>query len=157
MTGSATKAKQHALRLLGYRGRSERELRGRLAQKGFGDDIISDVVDDLKDAGLLNDQALAVHLRRYALENKRLGFEGARRFLLERGIDRATADSVVGFDEESEVRTIRTLAERRIKTGRGMNPSSSKKLWAFFVRRGFAPSSIRKALRTLQQCEEADL
>jgi len=48
-----------AARYLGYRPRSEAELRERLHQRGFGDDNINAVLELLKEQGLIDDVAFA--------------------------------------------------------------------------------------------------
>jgi len=152
LTGSAVK---YAIRLLAYRGRSEQELRDRLAQKGFGEDIISGAIRELKQAGFIDDLAFAGQMRRYAIEQKLLGTEGVRRFLLRKGIRRETVDAVIGFDEEAEFANILKLAEKKLRgSGLSPDPASMKRLWAFLVRRGYAPHVIRKALREYRAFEE---
>ena len=55
-------AKSYALKLLGYRSRSEKEMTERLKKKGFDGTVINSVVKFLKDTGLIKDEALAAEL-----------------------------------------------------------------------------------------------
>jgi len=48
-----------AVRFLGYRPRSESELRNRLARRGFTSDIIETVITKLAEQGLINDSSFA--------------------------------------------------------------------------------------------------
>ncbi|MFA6056323.1 MAG: hypothetical protein WC769_13220, partial [Thermodesulfovibrionales bacterium] len=74
-------AKQYALKLLGYRGRSEKELKDRMTGKGFSDTLISSTIDHLKNLGFVNDVSLAESLKREATASKFFSRNGARRYL----------------------------------------------------------------------------
>jgi len=92
LTGSAAKARLYALTLLRYRGRSEKELRDRLRKKGYQQVDIDATVVNLRDSGFLDDKALAENLKRQAMTNKLLGFDGARRLMQQRGLPRQIID-----------------------------------------------------------------
>ncbi len=147
MTGSGTSARQYALRLLSYRDRSERELRDRLAKKGFNEDIIGAAIAQLRDAGLIDDRAFALSLCRQARENKLLGHNGVRLYLLTKGISRALVDEVTDYDEEQEIVTIRKLIRKKYRHVASPAPADIKRLRSFLLRKGYAPDVIRRALR----------
>src|SRR4030042_1327808 len=58
------KARQYALKLLSYRGRSVRELQERLKMRGFPEHVASSAINHLQHTGLINDLALADDLKR---------------------------------------------------------------------------------------------
>ena len=157
MTASAHDAKRYAFRLLGYRGRSERELRERLGKKGFPEEEISRTLADLKRSGFIDDAALAGHLRRQALEQKHLGYAAARQFMRRRGLPRDVVDDALGYDEETELVNARKLLDKKCRTmGNYLTEKDRKRLYDFLARRGFAGSVIGKALRELTFCEGED-
>ena len=157
MTASAHDAKRYAFRLLGYRGRSERELRERLEKKGFSGDEISRTLEDLKRSGFVDDEALAGHLRRLALEQKHLGYAAARQFMRKRGLPRELVDAALGYDEETELENARRLLDKKCRTmGNYLTEKDRKRLYDFLSRRGFAGGVIGKALKELRFGEGED-
>ncbi len=157
MTDSEGSAKKYAFRLLSYRSRSEKELRQRLEKKGFSEPQISDTLKHLKQAGYLDDQALALDLKRQAFNNKLLGNSSAKRFLLNRGVPVEIVNTTLEYDEETEAQKIQKLIDKKLKTmGNYPDEKKEKRLWDFLVRRGYTFSTIRNALQNLIRLEEAE-
>lgn len=155
MTDSDNDARLYALKLLGYRGRSERELRERLHRKGFHHDLIDAALLSLKKAGLIDDRALAGNLKRQAFERKLLGYEGARSYMLKRGLPRHVVESSLTYNEEAELEHALKLVEKKLASMANY-PAKKKKarLWNFLVRRGYSSGVIRKAMRDFNFDEE---
>ena len=155
MTGSAIKARSYALTLLRYRDRSERELRDRLRKKGCNQDEIETVIGDLRNAGFLNDEALAENLKRQAMANKLLGFDGARRFMQQRGLTRDIIDRVLAYDEDTELLGIERLIDKKQKSiEKYPEPKRTRSLIGFLMRKGYPLHVIRKALKNRYRDEE---
>jgi len=155
LTDSASEAKLYALRLLGYRGRSERELRDRLDRKGFRPDLINRTVLQLKQAGLIDDVALAANLRRLAFERRLLGHKGARSFMLKRGLPLSVVESALDYDEGTDLENaVRFLDKKRTSMENYTAVERKRKLWNLLARRGYSPGVIRKAMRDFNFDEE---
>ena len=134
--------------MLRYRSRSEKELRDRLRQKGCSQEEIEGTIAYLREAGFLDDEALAEDLKRQAITNKLLGFDGARKFMQQRGLSRELIDAALGYDEETEFRNIRKLIEKKWKSiERYPEPKRTRTLTAFLMRKGYHLGLIRKALK----------
>ncbi len=147
MTGSAAEARRYALRLLAYRGRSEKELRERLERKGYGADVIATVTDDLRNAGFIDDAVLASGLVRQAREGKLLGCHAARLFIERRGVGRDLAEAVMEYDEGEELSTLRKLIGKKTRlSGVPRTPREKQRLWNFLSRKGYSTRLIRKAM-----------
>lgn len=158
MTGSAVEARRYALKLLGYRSRSERELRRRLSQRGYQEPIVGETICFLKASGLVDDLACAENLRRIASEGKMLGYEAARNFLSERGIPRDVIDAVISYDEDREFRNARKLLDKRLRTmGNYLTDKDRKKLWSYLLRRGYSNITIRKAMSEMNIEEDSGI
>src|SRR3989344_8393332 len=99
-------ALEYALKLLGYRARTEKELQERLAGKKYEPEIIGDVLAKLVKANLVNDQEFASN---YARDKLSISRRGPRRIyfeLVRRGVAKDIADQatkLVNKDEELEV------------------------------------------------------
>jgi regulatory protein len=141
--------------LLSYRSRSEKELKERLEKKGFSECHISSTLRRLKQAGFLDDHALALDLKRQAFNNKLLGHNSAKQFLLSRGVPDEIVNTALIYDEETERQTIQKLIEKKLKTmGACPDKKKEKKLWDFLVRKGYTFSTIRNAFHNLIKTEE---
>lgn len=156
MTGSAREAKRYSLKLLAYRGRSEQELRGRLARKDFEESVIESVTQDLKKAGFIDDTQLAINLKRQAREGRLLGHHAARMFLLKRGLSREVVDAVLDYDQDEELYALRRLLEKKARLADDIQtPAGRRRLWNFLVRKGYSTEIIRRAMKELDYDEEA--
>lgn len=141
--------------LLNYRSRSEKELRERLEKKGFSEEHISGTLRYLKEAGYVNDPALALDLKRQAFDNKLLGHNSAKRFLLNRGLPDAIIEETLEYDEETEAGKIKKLIEKKLRTaGDYPDKKKEKRLWDFLVRKGYRSGTIRNALHDIIRIEE---
>lgn len=147
MIDSQNNAKKYSLKLLGYRGRSENELKHRLIDKGFADNTVSGAINFLKQHGYIDDITLAGNLRREALKNRLLGYNGAKRFMLKRGLTLKVIESALEYDEELDMQNALRLADKRINTtGNDFSFAAKRRLWNFLARRGYSFITIKKVL-----------
>jgi regulatory protein len=156
LTGSACSARNYALKLLSYRGRSERELKERLLRKGFSEEEIAEAFSLLRKAGLLSDKSLAGDLKRQAFEGKLLGHRGARALMEKRGLSGETIDEVLDYDEERELTNAQKLMDKKVAHMGNyyLTEAEKKRLWQFLARRGYSCDVIRRTMRNLKLDEE---
>lgn len=144
------RALEKALRLLSYRPRSEGEVRARLRRQGFGEGVISHVVERLRGLGLLDDLAFAL-----AFKESREAFRPRSKRLLERELrgkgvaPEVVAEAVADVDDESEayragLKKSRQLAGKEFSEFR-------RKLAAYLSRRGFDWEVIKAVTERLWQ------
>ncbi|MFO0752856.1 MAG: regulatory protein RecX [Thermodesulfovibrionales bacterium] len=153
---TAKSALQHAFKLLGYRDRSEKEMRGKLAQKGFSEGVIGETLRLLKEKRFIDDGRLAEILKRDAVERRHFGRRGAKGYLLKRGIPGDVADAVLGGADEY-LDAARELVEKKLKTLKGYDREAvRRKLWGVLSRRGFSSDVIRQAMKSFWDKEEFD-
>lgn len=142
------KARQYALRLLSYRGRSVRELEERLRRKGFPEYVVSFTIRHLKHTGLIDDKALAEALKREAMTTKFLSQYGARRFMLARGISREIVDSIFSPDEKEDIKNANRLVDKKLRIIE--NPPTEKikrRLHNLLFRKGYSLETIESVLK----------
>jgi regulatory protein len=80
------KAKQRAFRLLAMRARSEKELRDKLKEKGFGESVVEEVAARLRELNYLDDESFARQWARNLAVNKLFGNRRIEASLVEKGI-----------------------------------------------------------------------
>lgn len=142
------KTKKAALRLLGFRPRSESELRRRLAQKQLPREAVETVVDQLKKERWVDDEKFA---RLYALSRMQSGSFGkgrVRRELTQRGLTGALVErGMTAIADIDETAVARGLVEKRLATMRGLSADAKKRrLHGFLLRRGFSVQVVFKVL-----------
>ncbi len=111
------KAKQRALRLLLYRGRSTAELRSRLREKGFPRDIIEKVIDRLSELEYLDDGLFAREWARSCAVNKLWGNRKIFLSLREKGIAAELIEKSIeeARKEMDEKEAIKRILEKRFR------------------------------------------
>jgi regulatory protein len=145
-------AYQRALRRLARRDHSVSELRRALAARGHGTREVDEALERLKRERYLDDASFA---ERYA--RSRLAHHGQGRALIQQGLKRrgvAREASEAGIrsalDEVDERAVLESLARRYWRQHARVEPARRlPRLWAFLVRRGFAPRLVHERLRGL--------
>jgi regulatory protein len=149
------KARQYALKLLSYRGRSEKELKERMTKKGFSDTLISSTIDRLRNAGFVNDVSLAESLKREATANRFFSRNGARRYLFNRGIPQDVIQTVCARDGEEDIQNAQRYIEKKRRLLKTFPPATVKRrLYAQLLRRGYSAETISKVLKNNISIEE---
>jgi regulatory protein len=148
LTGLHDKAKQYAFKLLSYRGRSEKELKERLIKNGITKTVASSTIKYLKHLGLIDDMALAETLKREALTTKLLSQNGARRFILNRGIPYEIVNQILSNDENKDIENARRLVDKKLKAFKDYSSETAKRrLYNLLFRRGYSFETINKVLK----------
>jgi regulatory protein len=153
VAGERPVAMGRALNLLGYRARSEAEVRERLGRYGYAGETVEAVVGRLEELGYLDDAEFA---RLKAREKARK--YGPRRVSLElrkSGVGEELAREVVAeeFADRSEVGEARMAAARRYN-GRGSD-AEARRVYGFLVRRGYSAEVCAQVAREFREPPEA--
>jgi regulatory protein len=153
VAGEGPIAMGRALNLLGYRARSEAEIRDRLTRYGYVGETIEGVVLRLQELGYLDDAEFA---RLKAREKARR--YGPRRVSVElkkSGVGDTLAREVVEeeFAGRSEVGEARSAAARRYN-GRGSD-AQARRVYGFLVRRGYSAEVCAQVAREYREPPEA--
>ncbi|HEY6580609.1 MAG TPA: regulatory protein RecX [Rubrobacter sp.] len=153
VAGERPVAMGRALNLLGYRARSEAEIRERLGRYGYAGETIEAVVVRLEELGYLDDAEFA---RLKAREKARR--YGPRRVSVElrkSGVVEELAREVVEeeFAGRSEVGEARSAAARRYN-GRGSD-AEARRVYGFLVRRGYSAEVCVQVAREYREPPEA--
>jgi regulatory protein len=153
VAGERPVAMGRALNLLGYRARSEAELRERLRRYGYAEETIELVVLRLRELGYLDDAEFA-RLKAHQQARK----YGPRRVSVElrkSGVKEDLAREVVQeeFAGRSEAEEARAAAARRYN-GRGSD-AEARRVYGFLVRRGYSAEVCAQVARDYREPPEA--
>ena len=154
VAGERPLAMNRALHFLGYRARSESEVRERLWRYGYGEGTVELVVGRLKELGYLDDEEFA---RLKAQEKARR--YGPRRVSIElrkSGVDAEIARSAVEeeFAQKSELEAAFSAASRRYNK-RGSDAAgaeaeadaTARRVYGFLMRRGYSTEVCAEVAR----------
>lgn len=139
-----TGVKARALRMLGARSMSGKEMFDKLCEKGIEEQIAAETVAWLENLGYINDREYAMMIVKHYAEK---GY-GRRRIIEElyrRGIEQNLRDEAMESMPETN-NAIDALVEKKLR-GKVPDKKELKKLTDMLARRGFSWSEISGALR----------
>ncbi len=145
VAGERALALARALNFLGYRARSEKEVRDRLRRYGYGEEAVEGVVVRLKELGYLDDEDFARLVVRE--KARRYGPRRVSAELRKSGVDAELARGVVEeeFAGRGEVEQARSAAARRYN--RGGSDAEARRVYGFLVRRGYSAGVCAEVAR----------
>jgi len=146
--------KQKAFRYLGRRLHSSYELKIKLRQKGYKQELIEQVISELGDSNYLNDYEFASLYADENIRNKLWGKKKLEAELFKKGIDRNIISKIVGEKCESgdELEQALELGRKKIKTllSRGIETEKLKtKLISFLLTKGYDYENSKRAADVL--------
>jgi regulatory protein len=143
-------AMERAGRMLALRPRTEREIRDRLKEASFPEDVVDDAVDRLFELKLLDDEAFALDWITERTAKKGAGPRVLVAELQRKGIDRSTAEAALATSGIEEVDTATAQAERLLhKVIRFPLKDQASKLQQMLMRRGFSWEAVEEAVKAV--------
>jgi len=156
MTRDSNKeARQRALRALGRRMHTVYEIRAVLSKRGFTDDVVESVVQELARQGYIDDLNFAQIWVASRSVNQLHGRLRLLKDLRQKGIPDAIIESVLrdSFPDEDEVAIARKAAEKKRRTmtaaGRATGAKSRDAVYRHLRSRGFTTRVISLAMDDL--------
>jgi regulatory protein len=148
------KATEAALVLLEVRARARREIETRLAQKGYDDLVITQVLEKLTRLGLLDDAQFAaqwVEAKTRAGGSRPVGRRRLSSELFGKGVAKEQiAEAVEKVTNEDELALARAAAGKKVRivpTDREALQAERRKLMGFLQRRGFGWEVVKQVTR----------
>jgi regulatory protein len=127
--------------------RTEGELRNRLSEEGFPEEIIQSTIEYVHYYGYLNDERYAINYIRQRKETKSKLI--IRSELAGKGIDKELLDMIFtteyqGQEEDPEITAIRKAIAKKVKEPDALSREEKQKLIAHLYRKGFEFDKIKK-------------
>ena len=147
-----SRATNNAYALLRQRPRSEFEIRSRLKLKGYGVDIVDQVVAALRRAGEIDDVRFA---KLWVDERMRINPAGdvvLRYELKEKGLGEAIIEAALAkkAEEYDEYEVAFNMAGERFERLKKLDRKKAmKRLYDFLLRRGFKYETVRKIVENI--------
>jgi regulatory protein len=148
-------AKEIAYRFISYKPRTLKEVSDKLKAKGFQSDLVSKVVEELKNYGFINDLEYARNFVLNRSRSKTLGELALRRELLSKGISSEIVDEVLSERENliDEFEIALDLAQGKLKQIKSLKKRKKgrdeykRRIYEFLLRRGFKFETINRVMR----------
>ncbi len=127
------------------------EMERRLAREGFSEKAIETTVEELIDSGHIRDRKYAENWIVRRLKSNPRGKTLLKHELLDKGVDRETAEQVVAqVETEDEATLALQIAQKRVKQYRQLPVHVAKRrLHGFLARRGFGSEVVRQVLEQI--------
>ena len=140
------RCKKRALHLLEKQDRSEKNLRDKLKEGGYSEEIIDIAIDYINDYGYLDDARMAAsHIRFYQDSRSKLRL---KQDLIGKGISSEVIDRVLEEEytcDESEL--IEKLIMKKHYDNENATYEERAKMYRFLAGRGFSSDSINRVLK----------
>lgn len=148
-------ARDYALKVIGFKDRTEKEIREKLTQKGYDEIIIEDETEFLKSYGFINDLRYTERFTHDAINIKKWGKARIKTELLRKGIEREIIENTIEdiFSELDDDR-IFTEMQKRFKNSDFSNMKERTRIFNFYLRRGFSPDEIKGAMNRMCSFED---
>lgn len=137
------RAKEKALWLISYRSHSKKELFDKL-KRGFDEESAQKAVDRMEELGLINDEEFAKLYARKLVNGKKMSVKAAEFELYRKGIDKITAEQVLGeleYDPQTQIIEFITKKYKNID-----DEKIKRRAVAALQRKGYSWDEIKSAL-----------
>ena len=139
------RAKLRAMHLLGDMGRTEEQLRQKLRQNGYPEDVTEAAIAYVKSFGYINDEN---YVRNFieSMKGKKSRRE-IEALLAQKNVSGELVDKVLEevYAEHSDREAIREIMHKKHWNPEEMDPVSLQKAYASLARKGFRYTDIKKA------------
>ena len=138
-----------ALRYLGYRSRSEVEVRRHLHNRGCAPALIDPTIDKLRSLHYLDDESFAQSWALGRAQGRSYGPRRIEQELRSKGVGQPTIRQALGqaFDEVDEASRAKRLLERHFRGKDLREAKNLRRAAAFLLRRGYSSKVIFNLLR----------
>lgn len=146
------KAKFHALNLLSYRQRTEKEIRDSLSRKGFNEESINKAIDFCIEYNYIDDKKFAQSFSRDKVNLNKLGPERIKYELRIKGVDKDIINEVLHVKYDDQFQMAKDLALKKISSYKNDDRNAQyRKLSGFLQRKGYSYGVISKVLKDILQ------
>ena len=144
----------YALNLLAARAYTVRDMRRKLARKGFETNEVTQTVDRLVSSGLLDDARFAAEFARQRLVVGGASQRRVEQLLAGKGIARdlarASAARVVEEEDVDTLGSMERIARKKVASMGGLEPLvARRRLFGFLARKGYDLDDIKQVVSHL--------
>ena len=145
------KAFNRALHYLGFRMRSEHEVKTKLLELEYGEAVVLEAIVKLRKLGFLNDESFSDALLQTRKRSSKQGPQAIKQELQRKGVKKELLEKVMeSYTEDEQVAVARELAEKEAGRNRVLSPrQTEQRIQNLLMRRGYSFSIIKEALKDI--------
>lgn len=144
-----------ALRFLGTRPRTNKEVRQKLHSAGYEESVIEETVRRLESERYVDDRQFAEMWTEHRLHNQKKGKALIRQELLHKGVGREhVQEALQGIDWEDELNSALDIGAKKWRQTNGETFERKRKTAAFLLRRGFSNDVVQQALKKINDIND---
>ena len=150
------RAKDRALKFLSYRDRSEKEIRTKLKDVGYEENILEWVIGELKRLKFLDDQRFALSYAQTQMITRPVGEYFLKRELKQKGVAEELIEQTLekAYEEKDQFSVALELAQQRKKRYANLDEIKVKKRVSdFLLRRGFSWDVVAEVMERWDDLE----
>lgn len=163
-----SKAKKIALRYIVFKPRTEYEIRVKIKEQGFDEQIIQIVVDQLKEMEYINDRLYAEKYIKDALKLKKIGVKRIYVELQQRGIEREIIEEQINACNPDECEILKPLVQKKLgniswdecsqpdEISYQAKSAQLNKIRSYFIRKGYSLETINRCLDEIRNSIESE-
>lgn len=148
------KAQDAAVYYVGYKGRTEQEVRRKLKQKNFSEETVERVVEFLKKYHYVDDKKFCEAYIRESMNQKPKGKAYLKMKLIEKGIETTVIEEALEESGMEEIEGAKKLLKKKLKNFQYVDEKTKLKAFASLQRKGYPYSVIKEAYQSCIEEEE---
>lgn len=138
----------HALNLLSFRQRSEKEIYTSLKRKGYEEVYIEHAIDYCRTQKYLDDRSFAKAFIKDKLNINKLGGQRIKYELQKKGVSQEIIDELLVLDKDDQLEAAFKLAEKKLPSYKKDDRNAVyRKLSGFLQRKGYSYEIVSKVMR----------
>lgn len=150
MAEEQMKVRNHALNLLSYRQRSEKEIFTSLKRKGFAEEHIDQAIEYCKSNNYINDEEFAIAFINDKINLNKLGSYRIRQELLNKGVSSDIINKVIILKPGEQYEMALEIGKKRLNSYKNDDKNSVyRKLSGYLQRKGYSYDIISKVMSEL--------
>lgn len=140
----------HALNLLSFRQRSEKEIHTALKRKGYEEFYINNAIDYCRTQSYLDDRAFAKSFIKDKLNINKLGEQRIKYELIKKGVSEEIINDVLVLDRDDQFEAAFKLAEKKLSSYKNDDKNGAyRKLSGFLQRKGYSFEIVSKVVKEI--------
>lgn len=146
-----SKAFNRALHYLGFRMRSEYEVKEKLLELEYGESVILEAIAKLKRLGFLDDEKFSEALLETRKNTSKKGPRAIQQELQKKGISKEMQANVMeSFTEEDQLKVAIEIVQKEARKNRVLSPrQNEQRIQNSLLRKGYSFAIIKEALQSI--------
>jgi regulatory protein len=153
------KAFLEALRFVGRRPRSRKEIELKLEENGYGEETVTRTIQKLIEQKIIDDEQFANMWTEHRLFSQKKGRRWVQQELQQKGLSKELIqEALANVNKEAEFEAAYDIAKKKWLTTKGEPFERKHKLAAFMLRRGYSNTMVNTVLKQVTgEAYELDL